>query len=175
MRFKSPCVGCGEPVKANRCDQCRRDGDRRRIRKRRQRGSSTQRGYDSRWRRLSERARELQKFCSDCGATEDLQADHSPEAWRRWERGLAIRLKDIDIVCGPCNRKRGQARGATSRSKPSSAQNDTDPHSSAEKQPQSHRGWGEGISRSQARLPLSPTLLTVTLSISETGIPGGET
>ena len=38
------------------------------------------RGYDRRWRVLSERARKLQPWCSDCGATEDLQADHSPEA-----------------------------------------------------------------------------------------------
>lgn len=89
----------------------------------------------------------MQQFCLDCGATEDLQADHSPEAWKRWEQGLSIRLKDIDVVCGPCNRKRGQARGRdrrdTSRSKPSSPQNDTTPHSSAERPSQSHTEGGE--------------------------------
>lgn len=179
MRLKAPCTGCGTPVKATVCDECRRRTDRRRIRKRRKRASPADRGYDQRWRNLSERARRMQPWCLDCGATDDLQADHSPEAWKRWEQGLSIRLKDIDVVCGPCNRKRGQARGKdrrdTSRSKPSSAQNGTDPHSSAEKPPQGHRGWGEAPSRSQARLPLSPTLFMITLSISETLIPGGET
>lgn len=85
----------------------------------------------------------MQPWCLDCGATEDLQADHSPEAWSRWERGLPIRLKDIDVTCAECNRKRGQARGVTSRSKPSSAQDDTAPHARAERPSQSHTEGGE--------------------------------
>jgi hypothetical protein len=67
--------------------------------------------YDWNWQKLSKRARRLQPFCSDCLATEDLQADHSPEAWERKAAGKPIRLEDIDVVCGDCNRKRGAARG----------------------------------------------------------------
>ncbi len=85
-----PCLDCGQPSPDARCSPCR--------------------GYDSRWDELSRRARKLQPFCSDCGATENLQADHSPEAWTRRAAGKAIRLKDIDVVCGPCNTERGQAR-----------------------------------------------------------------
>ncbi len=70
-------------------------------------------GYDYRWRKLSERARKLQPFCSDCGTRDDLTADHSPEAWARKEAGKTIRLKDIDVVCRTCNIKRGNVRGET--------------------------------------------------------------
>ncbi|STZ41714.1 Uncharacterised protein [Mycolicibacterium gilvum] len=85
-----PCIDCGVPSASTRC--------------------SAHRGYDAAWTRLSQRARKLQRFCSDCGATENLQADHSPEAWARRAAGKRIRLKDIDVVCGPCNTTRGQAR-----------------------------------------------------------------
>jgi hypothetical protein len=64
-----------------------------------------------RWRQLSKRARRAQSFCADCGSLEDLQADHSPEAWARKAAGLPIRLQDIDVVCSECNRRRGAARG----------------------------------------------------------------
>ncbi len=85
-----PCLDCGTLSASTRCPPCR--------------------GYDSEWERLSKKARKLQPFCSDCGATEDLQADHSPEAWTRRAAGKPIRLKDVDVVCGPCNIGRGQAR-----------------------------------------------------------------
>ena len=48
---------------------------------------------------------------ADCGATEDLQCDHLPIAWERYDKGLPVRLQDVDVVCGECNRKRGAARG----------------------------------------------------------------
>ena len=85
-----PCLDCGQPTASTRCPE--------------------HRGYDRRWRVLSERARKLQPWCSDCGATEDLEADHSPEAWARIAAGKMVRLRDVDVVCGPCNRARGQAR-----------------------------------------------------------------
>ncbi|MGG5172681.1 hypothetical protein ACQR35_10950 [Pseudarthrobacter sp. J1738] len=74
-------------------------------------GSSTARGYDYTWSKLSKRARQLQPFCLDCGSTSDLTADHSEEAWARKARGQVIRLEDITVVCRPCNSKRGAARG----------------------------------------------------------------
>lgn len=40
-----------------------------------------------------------------------MQTDHSPQAWQRKAEGLAIRLADVDVVCGDCNRNRGSARG----------------------------------------------------------------
>lgn len=98
-----PCIECGEPSENARCDQHTLSTGGEKT-------SAYWRGYDHAWRKLSERARRLQPFCSDCGATDDLQADHSPEAWARKAAGKAIRLVDIDVLCGPCNRNRGAAR-----------------------------------------------------------------
>ena len=116
----NPCLTCGEPtLDGNRCKDCsdkyaRIQAPRNDVRKDRK-VAAAKRGYDRAWRNLSERARHLQPFCSDCGARDDLQADHSPEAWERKERGLPIRLQDIDVVCGTCNRKRGAARGESTQ------------------------------------------------------------
>ena len=96
-----PCLVCGEPSAESRCPEHRLDAHVL---------TRQERGYDSKWDRLSRKARKLQPFCSDCGTTNDLQADHSPEAWARKARGKPIRLQDIDVVCGPCNRTRGAAR-----------------------------------------------------------------
>lgn len=116
------CLECGKLCKldkatGSRCPECW--GAYRRAAKRipnkeskRVRGD---RGYNGRWKRLSKRARELQPFCSVCGATTDLQTDHTPEAWRRHELGLAIRLQDVRVLCGKCNRAAGEARPGSAR------------------------------------------------------------
>lgn len=86
-----PCLDCGRPTASTRCGPCR--------------------GYsNAEWERLSKKARKLQPWCSDCQATEGLECDHSPEAWARRAAGKPIRLRDVDVVCGPCNTARGQAR-----------------------------------------------------------------
>lgn len=76
------------------------------------RGTTKERGYGHKWRKLSERARRLATACSDCGTADDLTTDHSVEAWRRHDAGLPIRLRDVDVVCRRCNAERGAARGA---------------------------------------------------------------
>ena len=97
------CLDCGEPCEGSRCPE-------HDIK-----GTATQRGYDAAWDRLSRRARKLQPFCTDCGAAEGLQADHSPEAWAAKAAGKPIKLSMIDVVCGPCNVARGAARGPSAR------------------------------------------------------------
>jgi 5-methylcytosine-specific restriction protein A len=67
-------------------------------------------GYDTSWRKLSERARRIQPWCSDCGTDRDLTGDHSAEAWRRKAEGKPIRLQDVDVLCRGCNTKRGKQR-----------------------------------------------------------------
>lgn len=96
-----PCLVCSEPTEGPRCPEHTLDT----------KPSARARGYDAQWHKLSRRARRLQPFCSSCGAVDDLQADHTPEAWARKASGKTIRLQDIDVVCGPCNRARGAARG----------------------------------------------------------------
>ena len=98
----SPCVVCGELAEGTRCED-----HKARV----PAPSSRERGYTSSWDRLSRRARRIQPFCSDCGTTEDLTVDHTPEAWDRHERGLSIRLEDVDVVCRAHNSARGAIRG----------------------------------------------------------------
>lgn len=93
----SPCLTCGQPCTGPRCTEHTVD--------------ATLRGYDASWKRLSKRARRLQPFCQTCGSTEDLQCDHTPEAWARKAAGKTIRLSDVQVLCGPCNRDAGAARG----------------------------------------------------------------
>lgn len=111
------CSECGavyerEHARAS-CIICRppRPRTANRIASEERRGTPKSQGYGAAWRRLSRRARRLQPFCSDCGRTDELTADHSPEAWERQQQGLPIRLEDIDVVCKGCNSERGPARG----------------------------------------------------------------
>ena len=122
MRIASPCMDCGTPTREGvRCEECaaahaKVQPARERVRPARApKLSAHERGYDSRWTRLSRRARQAQPFCSDCGTTHDLQCDHLPSAWERKEKGLPVRLEDVDVVCGDCNRRRGAARGKSAR------------------------------------------------------------
>jgi 5-methylcytosine-specific restriction enzyme A len=97
-----PCIVCGDPSDRSRCTQHRPKDTK---------APAATRGYHWQWTKLSQRARRLQPFCCSCGSVEDLQADHKPQAWARKAAGKSIRLRDIDVVCGPCNRARGAARG----------------------------------------------------------------
>lgn len=177
MKLRTPCIDCGVPVKATRCEDCSKKSERLRIRSGRRhsrKASPKERGYDEKWRRLSERARRLQPFCSDCGETSDLQADHSPEAWERYEKGLPLRLADIDVVCGPCNRKRGAARGDKRRSKASNPHDGPGPHTRGDRRSGGHTDPGEGpLAGHRPYSSRGPTLHAITLSHSETMIPGG--
>lgn len=123
-----PCLTCGEPCAGPRCDEHTTDPKL----------PAAQRGYDAAWTRLSKRARRLQPFCTDCGATEDLQADHTPEAWARKAAGKPLRLADVQVLCGPCNRAAGAARGplATRGDTPRASGTDPGPSPGARYTPQ---------------------------------------
>lgn len=110
-----PCVDCGDVIeKGTRCAECQAAKQYNKD-KGRERLSFRANGYNSAWDRLSKRARKLQPFCSDCGTTQDLSADHKPSAWIRHDAGLAIRLQDVDVVCSRCNSTRGSSRPGTER------------------------------------------------------------
>lgn len=110
MPLLKPCVDCGELSQSRRCPEHTPSPPDHHAGR-----SSAARGYDYRWQKLSERARKLQPFCLDCGTTEDLTTDHTPEAWKRKAAGKVVRLQDVAVVCRSCNSKRGAARGERSR------------------------------------------------------------
>jgi 5-methylcytosine-specific restriction protein A len=101
-----PCLTCGEPAPSTYCDEHEPQPWQHRE------GNSRARGYSTAWDKLSRRARKMQPFCTDCGATDDLQLDHTARTWERIDAGKVVRLKDTGgVVCGPCNRRRGAGRG----------------------------------------------------------------
>lgn len=133
----APCLTCGTAttLTMGRCADCNRPRRREQARAhyaRNGRRSRPERDLQANaWRHLSRKARALQPFCSDCHRTpaqldehEQLEADHTPQAWHRVLSGLAIRLQDIDVVCGPCNRARGDAQPSSPRYQQWEAQQD---------------------------------------------------
>lgn len=115
------CATCGTPHDRNNpCPTCPPPAPRRRTpAQETRRGTSRARGYDTAWDALSARARRLQPFCSDCGSTDNLTVDHTPQAWARRAAGKPIRLDDVDVVCAACNVARGPARGPRAVDRPS--------------------------------------------------------
>lgn len=98
-----PCIECGELSMENRCEEHRPQRPPKR--------SFRKRGYDSRWDRLSKKARKLQPFCGICGNTADLTLDHTPETWERYEQGLPVGLQHTGgVLCRSHNAKKGAAR-----------------------------------------------------------------
>lgn len=112
-RFKAPCARCGELTRSHLCETCTKTDERRRIREHTKQPTKPpeQRGYDHNWRKLSERARRLQPWCTMCGTRDNLTADHTPEAWQRVNAGKPIGLEHVDVLCQSCNVKAGAARG----------------------------------------------------------------
>lgn len=93
-----PCITCGEPSPGTYCPGCR-PAD---IRVRKVKGQAA---YDPVWRKLSQRARRLQPWCEDCGATEDLTADHVLPKLDYPE--LVHAIENLAVRCRSCNSRRG--------------------------------------------------------------------
>lgn len=101
MAIKRPCLACGEPVEGSYCIEHKPQPSK----------SRRDRGYEGSWRKVSARARRKQPWCSDCGSVDDLTADHTPAAWEAHDAGRPITLDLVDVVCRPCNSRRGHIRG----------------------------------------------------------------
>jgi HNH endonuclease len=65
------------------------------------------RGYGGAWQRLSLLARQCQPWCSVCGTSADLTADHrDPRSKGRADLTLA----DVVVLCRRCNSRKGRSR-----------------------------------------------------------------
>jgi len=95
------CAECGEPATSTYCAEHTP-----------KRAPFRARGYGAGWDKLSREARKRQPFCTDCGTTDNLTADHLPQAWQRVAEGKRPRLLDVEVVCGPCNNRRAAHRPA---------------------------------------------------------------
>ncbi len=61
-------------------------------------------GNPTRWKRLSKRLRRIQPWCSTCGSTEQLTIDHLTPVARG---GAPYDLDNLDVLCRPCNSRKG--------------------------------------------------------------------
>jgi 5-methylcytosine-specific restriction enzyme A len=89
------CLGCGALTRRSRCPTCqaRRDAAR---------GTTAQRGYGAAHQRRAHAAIAAQPWCSNCGATTDLTADHITPLARGGDP-----LGPIRVLCRRCNSRRG--------------------------------------------------------------------
>lgn len=108
-RRRSQVRTCNEPgcpevaVRRGRCLEHARAADRKAQRKRiDETGTGTERGYNSRWDRLSRRMIRRQPWCTWCGETEDLTADHIVPL----SRGGASSPANVQVLCRACNTRR---------------------------------------------------------------------
>ena len=93
------CNGCGRsypgPRRRGRCPACARAYER-------SKGSSSQRGYTQKHKRLAARVIAAHPWCVDCRSTEDLCADHIVPL----SRGGTNTLDNYSVRCRSCNSAR---------------------------------------------------------------------
>ena len=102
-RLPRPCLSCRAPTRnGSRCPTCASQRERRR-------GSATQRGYDSKWSRKSQRLTKAIGCCQRCGIghteANPLTLDHIVAKARG---GTDNR---VQVLCRKCNSAKG-ARAA---------------------------------------------------------------
>jgi 5-methylcytosine-specific restriction endonuclease McrA len=96
MKFNRPCSGCGILVRSSRCNACVRIQGARNPRRRHNK-------YDYEWQKMSKLARQIQPYCTKCGSTKDLTADHILSI----AQGGLNTLDNISILCRKCNSSKG--------------------------------------------------------------------
>ncbi len=95
MALTTRCLDCGRRTKGSRCATCqaRRDGAR---------GTTTQRGYGHKHQRRARAVIAAQPWCTLCGRTRDLTADHIAPLARGGDP-----LGPLRVLCRRCNSGRG--------------------------------------------------------------------
>ena len=90
MKLARPCLACGQPTRnGSRCLTC---GPR----------TTTERGYGADWQHIARAAIAAQPWCSRCGATSNLTADHvHPLVAGGSTHG------PVDVLCRSCNGRKG--------------------------------------------------------------------
>ena len=94
-----------------RCPDCARRYDRAKdARRRARRGTTSERGYDAEYRELRKTAIRAHPFCAECGATDDLTADHVVPLSQGGDPHGALVVR-----CRSCNSRRGAPLASKNR------------------------------------------------------------
>jgi 5-methylcytosine-specific restriction enzyme A len=91
MALTTRCLGCGTRTKGSRCATCQARRDRAR-------GTTSERGYGTAHQRRARAVIAAQPWCSDCGSTLDLTADHITPLARGGHP-----LGPLRVLCRSCN------------------------------------------------------------------------
>lgn len=97
-----PCLTCGLPSAATRCDEHTLEQARRESRRDTEHPAYANR---ARWKNTSRRARAAQPWCLDCGATTDLTVDHIVPFRERPD--LAYAQDNLTVRCRSHNSSKG--------------------------------------------------------------------
>lgn len=93
-----PCIECGTPSSGSRCADCRPTRSQQLPR------SHVAYANNGRWKRLSQRLRKQQPWCTWCGITTRLQTDHViPESVAA---ELSYCEENLRVLCATCNNQR---------------------------------------------------------------------
>ena len=117
MARKKTCAGCftnhpPQDLTRGRCRDCARSYDRAKMARRRaRRGTTSERGYDNRYRELRRQAIAAHPYCADCGTTADLTADHIVPLSQGGDPHGALVVR-----CRSCNSRRGAPLASKNRS-----------------------------------------------------------
>lgn len=95
-----PCIYCGVISRSSTCRQCTAAIQAKNPFRRK---TNKQRGYDHEWNKLSKLARTIQPWCSKCGGTRDLTADHILSL----ANGGQNILENVQVLCRRCNSSKG--------------------------------------------------------------------
>src|SRR5436190_8331841 len=75
--------------------------------KERRRGSAHARGYTQQWKRVAKAAIAAHPYCAQCGATDDLTADHITPV----VKGGKSVMRNVQVLCRSCNSAKGGGGG----------------------------------------------------------------
>lgn len=93
-----PCIRCGTPASGTHCTDCKPADTTVRTGK----GHAA---TDWTWRKISTTARRHQPWCEDCGAVDDLTADHILP--KHLVPALVHAIENLTVRCRSCNSRRG--------------------------------------------------------------------
>jgi 5-methylcytosine-specific restriction enzyme A len=97
------CLDCPKLTLESRCPEHKRAHQRARDFARRG-DPMRQLRRSAAWAKLSREAREAQPWCTRCGTTQDLTADHVVSPLRG---GAPLDPANVQVLCRPCQNKKG--------------------------------------------------------------------
>lgn len=103
-KMLKPCIDClVELTQSSRCEECEKSRERLR-------GSSTQRGYDRDWQKLSKKVISTSPICGVCGSGRSKENPLTTDHIIPLSKGGTNNPDNLQVLCRRCNSKKGNRR-----------------------------------------------------------------